>query len=122
MYIVGIKSQGGLNKPLEALQIISLAAAEALIVETTFLKQLISHSEPLLAIRKRVFLATVPSANTIFLGHHGNGVDDDVYDICTKIVLLKNLEIHLVMSFFLSLFEKKYKLSVLEMEKKQNKR
>lgn len=66
MYIVGIKSQGGLNKPLEALQIISLAAAEALIVETTFLKQLISHSEPLLAIRKRVFLATVPSANTLY--------------------------------------------------------
>lgn len=66
MYIVGIKSQGGLNKPLEALQIISLAAAEALIVETTFLKQLISHSEPLLAIRKRVFLATVPSANTVY--------------------------------------------------------
>lgn len=107
MYIVGIKSQGGLNKPLEALQIISLAAAEALIVETTFLKQLISHSEPLLAIRKRVFVATVPSANTsIFLGHRDNGVDDDVYDICTKIVLLKNLEIHLVMSFFHSLFEK----------------
>lgn len=66
VYIVGIKSQGGLNKPLEALQIISLAAAEALIVETTFLKQLISHSEPLLAICKRVFLATVPSANTLY--------------------------------------------------------
>lgn len=59
---------------------------------------------------------------SIFLGHRDNGVDDAVYDICTKIVSLKNLEIHLVMSFFLLLFGKKYKLSVLEMEKKQNKR
>lgn len=67
VYIVGIKSQGGLNKPLEALQIISLAAAEALIVKKTFLKQLISHSKPLFAICKRVFLAKVPSANTLYI-------------------------------------------------------